>query len=328
LRFAVFGAVALLLVGTSVIVAATAPALGPFTGCLAAKGSLTPLVGKGMIYNVAQSATTPLAACNRGDALVTFSNAQGPAGANGATGAAGPQGPAGAAGAQGPKGDPGVDGANGPAGPQGATGAQGLQGAAGADGAPGAQGPKGDTGAAGAAGDQGAPGLQGDSVIVGPDITSDQLEQLIADRVVGPGCPLAHALTVVDAAREPVPNTPTRYLCDGVAGAPGEPGAPGPQGAPGPKGDPGPQSTLTVDIVHGQRTYGPHIIGTLDVQCLVAGEKVTGGGFTQNEVGTGPNPEALLILSSAPRNSTTWFVWAKNLTDTTLTLDVYAMCTK
>jgi hypothetical protein len=310
LRFAVLGAVALLLVGTGVIVAAAAPAPGPFTGCLAARGSLTPLVGKGMIYNVAQSATTPLAACNNGDALVTFSNAQGPAGAKGATGAAGPQGPAGAAGAQGLKGDPGVDGAIGPVGPQGATGVQGLPGAAGADGAP------------------GAPGPQGDSVIMGPDITGDELEQLIADRIVGPDCPLAHALTVVDAAREPVPNTPTRYLCDGVAGAPGEPGSPGPQGATGPKGDPGPASTLTVDIVHGQRTYGPHIIGTLDVQCLVAGEKVTGGGFTQNEVGTGPNPEALLILSSAPRNSTTWFVWAKNLTDTTLTLDVYAMCTK
>ena len=119
LRFAVLGAVALLLVGTSAIVAATVPAPGPFTGCLAAKGSLTPLVVKGQIYNIAQSATTPLAACNSSDTLVTFSNAQGPAGPNGATGPAG---------ATGPRGDTGLMGVSGPAGaagPKGDTGAPG-----------------------------------------------------------------------------------------------------------------------------------------------------------------------------------------------------------
>ncbi len=95
LRIAGLGVVALLIAGTSGLVAANLvrPAPGPFTGCLASKSALSPLSIKGMIYNVAASATTPLAPCATGDALVTFSNAQGatgpagPAGATGATGA-------------------------------------------------------------------------------------------------------------------------------------------------------------------------------------------------------------------------------------------------
>ncbi len=126
LRFAVLGAVALLLIGTSAIVAATAPAPGPFTGCLAARAGITPLVLKGQVYNVAQSATTPLAACNSGDSLITFSNAQGPTGPAGPTGATGATGAIGPAGPVGPKGD---TGAAGPAGAQGAPGVPGEDGA-------------------------------------------------------------------------------------------------------------------------------------------------------------------------------------------------------
>jgi hypothetical protein len=115
-RLAVIGAAGLLLVGTGAIAAATlvTPSAGPFTGCLSAK--------LGVIYNVAQSATTPMASCSKGDTLVTFSNAAGPAGAKGATGAQGPAGPAGADGARGPA---GADGARGPAGADGARGPAG-----------------------------------------------------------------------------------------------------------------------------------------------------------------------------------------------------------
>lgn len=73
LRFAVLGAVALLLTGTTGIIAATLNQNGPFTGCLDIK--------QGEIYNVAQSATTPLAPCKKHDTLVTFSNARGTRGA-------------------------------------------------------------------------------------------------------------------------------------------------------------------------------------------------------------------------------------------------------
>jgi uncharacterized repeat protein (TIGR01451 family) len=78
-----------MLLGASIVVAAAPSAPGPFTGCLGIK------TNKGLVYNVANSATTPSAVCNRGDEQITFSNAAGPAGAKGDPGDRGPEGPAG-----------------------------------------------------------------------------------------------------------------------------------------------------------------------------------------------------------------------------------------
>lgn len=129
------GVVALLIVTTSAIIAATkTPNPGPFTGCLATSTNWGSLTVKGQLYNVANSSTTPSAPCRSGDTLVTFSNSQGPVG---------PQGPQGG---QGPKGDTGATGSTGPQGPQGDLGPAGTQGPQGG------QGPKGDTGAQGPAG--------------------------------------------------------------------------------------------------------------------------------------------------------------------------------
>src|SRR5664279_2926488 len=92
LRAIAFGVAGLLVITTSVIVAASPPNAGPFTGCLTTKGV------KGLIYNVASSPTAPQAPCLTGDTIITFSNGQG------AQGPTGPQGP------QGPQGLPGVKG--------------------------------------------------------------------------------------------------------------------------------------------------------------------------------------------------------------------------
>jgi uncharacterized repeat protein (TIGR01451 family) len=90
-----------MLLGASIVVAAAPSAPGPFTGCLGIK------TNKGLVYNVANSATTPSAVCNRGDEQITFSNAAGPAGAKGDPGEQGEPGE---------KGDPGDRGPEGPAG--------------------------------------------------------------------------------------------------------------------------------------------------------------------------------------------------------------------
>ena len=142
----------LLLGGASTAAGADPSSSGPFTGCLAAKTVSGTAATKGQIYNVSQSAGAPLAPCNRGDALVTFSNAQGPEGDKGDQGQVGPQGPTGPAGAAGPTGPAGPQGAEGAVGPTGTTGATGATGAAGPTGPAGPAGPKGDTGAAGPAG--------------------------------------------------------------------------------------------------------------------------------------------------------------------------------
>ena len=71
LRLAILGAAALLVVSAGGLIAATSSNPGPFTGCLSSK--------LGLMYNIAQGAT-PKAACFKGDTVVTFSNAQGPAG--------------------------------------------------------------------------------------------------------------------------------------------------------------------------------------------------------------------------------------------------------
>ena len=69
---------AAVLVGATVgVVVAAGSNPGPFTGCLDKKGS---------IYNVAESATTPLFPCKAGETIVAFSNGQGATGATGATG--------------------------------------------------------------------------------------------------------------------------------------------------------------------------------------------------------------------------------------------------
>jgi Collagen triple helix repeat (20 copies) len=124
LRLAVLGAVALLAGTTGIIAGVTFNQNGPFTGCLDVK--------QGGIYNVAQSATTPLAPCKAGDMLVTFSNGQGPAGPTGATGSTGSTGATGTTGSTGSTGSTGATGATGPTGPTGATGATGATGPAGA----------------------------------------------------------------------------------------------------------------------------------------------------------------------------------------------------
>jgi hypothetical protein len=71
LRLAILGAAALLVVSAGGLIAATSSNPGPFTGCLSSK--------LGLMYNIAHGAT-PKAACFKGDTVVTFSNAQGPAG--------------------------------------------------------------------------------------------------------------------------------------------------------------------------------------------------------------------------------------------------------
>ena len=71
-----------MLVGTTALIAVTPANPGPLTACLS---------GKGTLYNVvASSPTQPT--CQRGDSLISFSDAQGPQGIQGAPG---PQGPAG-----------------------------------------------------------------------------------------------------------------------------------------------------------------------------------------------------------------------------------------
>ena len=104
-RLVILCVAAMLVASTSVILAATPSNPGPFTGCLTLKGV------KGLVYNVAQSPTAPLAACLGGDMQITFSNAQGPQG---------PEGP------RGPQGIPGKDGLNGKDGQPGAAGQPGA----------------------------------------------------------------------------------------------------------------------------------------------------------------------------------------------------------
>jgi uncharacterized repeat protein (TIGR01451 family) len=90
-----------MLLGASIVVAAAPSAPGPFTGCLGIK------TNKGLVYNVANSATTPSAVCNRGDEQITFSNAAGPAGAKGDPGEQGEPGEKGEQGDRGPEGPAG-----------------------------------------------------------------------------------------------------------------------------------------------------------------------------------------------------------------------------
>src|SRR4051794_34492226 len=84
-----------LLGATVAVAAAVVPAdPGPFTGCLASKTITGTPATKGQVYNVAKG-TAPLAACNKNDIQVAFSNAAGPAGTDGAPGATGAPGPTG-----------------------------------------------------------------------------------------------------------------------------------------------------------------------------------------------------------------------------------------
>src|SRR5258706_9488854 len=98
----------LLVVTTTVMVAAEPANPGPFTGCLTVKGV------KGLVYNVAASATTPQAACLSGDTLITFSNGKGPAGPPGSARPAGPKGGPGPKGGTGSTRDPPAKGGNTP----------------------------------------------------------------------------------------------------------------------------------------------------------------------------------------------------------------------
>jgi hypothetical protein len=117
-RRALSVALALVLVGAAAGIAAAAVTNdpGPFVGCLAAKTTGGSATTKGQIYNVAKSATTPLAACVNGDVQVIFSNAQGPQGIQGIQGI---QGTNGTNGTDGTNGTNGTDGAAGPQGPAG-----------------------------------------------------------------------------------------------------------------------------------------------------------------------------------------------------------------
>ena len=117
LRLAIVGAAALLIAGTSGALAIVFNQNGPFTGCLSTK--------LGVIYDVAQSTTTPLHACLKGDQVVTFSNAQGPQGPQGVQGDPGASGVPGASGDPGASGVPGLPGEPGAAGPSGAPGTPG-----------------------------------------------------------------------------------------------------------------------------------------------------------------------------------------------------------
>jgi hypothetical protein len=114
-RRALSVALALVLVGAAAGIAAAAVTNdpGPFVGCLAAKTTGGSATTKGQIYNVAKSATTPLAACVNGDVQVIFSNAQGPQGIQGTNGTNGTDG------TNGSNGTNGTDGAVGPQGPAG-----------------------------------------------------------------------------------------------------------------------------------------------------------------------------------------------------------------
>ena len=95
-------ALALGLLGTTAAFALAAFANpGPFTACLSARSA--------SLYNVAVG-PAPSGACKAGDQVVTFSNAQGPAGPEGAEGPQGPEGPAGPAGPAGPQGPAGTGG--------------------------------------------------------------------------------------------------------------------------------------------------------------------------------------------------------------------------
>jgi hypothetical protein len=67
LWFALTAGLAATIVGATVVVAITSSP-GPFTGCLGVH------TNKGTVYAVAQSATTPYAACNSGDLQITFNN--------------------------------------------------------------------------------------------------------------------------------------------------------------------------------------------------------------------------------------------------------------
>ena len=132
LRAIPLGVVALLVITTSVIVAAVPPPNpGPFTGCLTAG------VAKGFVYNVAVSATTPQGPCLKGDTLITFSNGrglQGPPGINGKDGLPGAPGKDGLAGAPGTNGTNGINGKDGLPGAPGTNGTDGLPGTPGKDG--------------------------------------------------------------------------------------------------------------------------------------------------------------------------------------------------
>jgi uncharacterized repeat protein (TIGR01451 family) len=112
-----------MLLGASIVVAAAPSAPGPFTGCLGIK------TNKGLVYNVANSATTPSAVCNRGDEQITFSNAAGPAGAKGdpgEQGEPGEKGEQGEPGEKGEQGEPGEKGEQGDRGPEGPAGGSSL----------------------------------------------------------------------------------------------------------------------------------------------------------------------------------------------------------
>jgi hypothetical protein len=89
-------------IGAGAVVAVTPSDPGPFVGCLASKSNPGSGTTKGQLYNVAKVA--PLAACQKGDSQVIFSNAQGPQGPQGS------QGPQGLPGEKGDPGDPGDPG--------------------------------------------------------------------------------------------------------------------------------------------------------------------------------------------------------------------------
>jgi len=122
-RLAVVGAAVLLIGGTSGVLAIVFNQNGPFTGCLS--------TSLGVVYNVAQSATTPLHACLKADKVMTFSNSQGPQGIQGIQGVPGQNGT---------NGKDGINGTNGTNGTNGADGAKGDPGQPGPTGAPGAPG--------------------------------------------------------------------------------------------------------------------------------------------------------------------------------------------
>ena len=159
LRAVALGVVALLVITTSVIVAAVPPPNpGPFTGCLTAS------VAKGLVYNVAASATTPQAPCFKGDTLITFSNGrglQGPPGVNGAPGKDGLPGLPGKDGINGAPGKDGLPGTDGIDGLPGTPGKDGLPGAPGTNGTNGTNGVDGKDGINGAPGKDGKDGLPG-----------------------------------------------------------------------------------------------------------------------------------------------------------------------
>jgi hypothetical protein len=202
LRLVVLAVAALLVLTTSVIVAATPSNPGPFTGCLSAKGV------RGLLYNVAVSETTPAAACAAGDTQITFSNAQGP---------------------QGIQGPQGLEGLQGPQGIQGPPGPAGQDGADGQDGAPGEPGQNGQDGEQGPAGEPGADGQDGTN---GTDGSSVRISQTAVD---ASECPsgTGHAFEIVDGVTGQVVENSRVVVCDGMAGADGEDGAPGQDGAPG-----------------------------------------------------------------------------------------------